>query len=286
MEKLRNYYNLTKPGIIRGNTLAVIAGFLFASHGTINGWLFLWTILGSALVMAGGCVLNNFIDRDIDKKMSRTEKRAIVSGTISPISALIYGATLALAGFITLYNFTNNLTVYVGLFGFIFYVYIYAYFKRKTEHGTLVGSISGAIPPVVGYSAVSGKIDTGAILIFLILVVWQMPHFYAIAIFRAKEYASARVPLLSITRGNKVTKRYVLTYMLLFIVVSLMPFFYDLLGQTYLLIMLSGGLYWAYVAIVNYNALSDERWARKVFGTSLIVLLLFCLSIFLDTTLL
>lgn len=284
MNGIKYYYKLTKPGIIRGNSIAVIAGFLLASQGDVSISLLLWTLLGSGLIMGGGCVLNNFIDRDIDKKMTRTKTRALASNKISPVGALMYGGILALMGFITLYNFTNNLTVYVGLFGFIFYVYIYAYFKRKTEHGTLVGSISGAVPPLAGYVAVSNNIDSGAILVFLILATWQLPHFYAIAIFRAKEYEAAKIPVMSITRGIKVTKRYVLAYMPVYFVISLLPYFYNLVGKTYLLIMITTGLYWAYVAIVNYNVLADERWAKKVFGTSLLVLTFFCLAIFFDTS--
>jgi heme o synthase len=285
LSKIKYYYRLTKPGIIRGNTLAVLAGFFLASQGEIDEKLMLWTVVGSALIMAGGCVLNNYIDRDIDKLMTRTSDRPVASGKISSLSAIIYGGLLTFLGFVILYNFTNNLTVYVGLVGFIFYVYIYAYFKRSTEHGTLIGSISGAVPPLAGYTAVSNSLDTGAILVFLILVFWQMPHFYAIAIFRAKEYAKASIPVLSLTRGVNVAKRYIVTYIPLYMVVSLLPVYYGLVGEIYLISMTIVGIYWLNVATTNFYMANSDQWARKVFGVSLLVLLVFCISVFIDTTL-
>lgn len=280
--KLNFYYKLTKPGIVRGNSLAVLAGFLLASAGEINWLLLLYTILGSALVMAGGCVLNNFIDRDIDARMQRTKKRALADRKISPKIALLYGGGLALIGFLLLYFFVNHLTTYVGLFGFVFYVYVYAFFKRRTEHGTFVGAVAGAIPPVAGYTAVSNHIDIGAQIVFLILLFWQMPHFYAITIFRAKEYAEAKLPVLSLTRGIEVTKKYILAYMLVFVFFALLPYRYGLVGRPYMVIMLLAGIYWLYTAVYNYKLLSDIRWARKIFGASLMVLLLFVVAIFID----
>lgn len=282
MQTLKTYYKLTKPGIIRGNLFAVVAGFLLASRGDVDIWLGIWTAIGSALVIAGGCVFNNFIDRDIDKKMTRTSKRAMPTGSISPLGALVYGAILGFFGFVVLYNFTNNLTVFVGLFGLLFYVFVYAYFKRATEYGTLIGSISGAIPPLAGYVAVSNEIDKGAIAVFLILVFWQLPHFYAITIFRAREYAKAGIPVLSLTRGIKVAKYSIVAYIPVFITVSLLPYFYSLVGRPYVIIMTIAGIYWLYTAVVNFNVLDDEKWAKKVFGTSLLVLTAFTLAIFID----
>lgn len=286
LNKISYYYKLTKPGIVRGNSIAVIAGFLLASQGNISWDKLVFVLIGSALIMSGGCVLNNFIDRDIDKKMTRTKKRALASKAISPKIALIYGGGLATLGFLCLYFFVNSLTTYVGMFGFVVYVYIYAYFKRRTEHGTLVGSISGAVPPLAGYVAVTDRIDIGAIVIFLILAFWQLPHFYAITIFRAEEYAKAKLPVLSLTRGIGVTKRYVVTYIVLFILISLLPYRYGLVGRPYMIIMIFAGIYWLYVAVFNYKILNDIRWARKVFGTSLLVLMIFTVAIFLDTVVL
>ena len=139
LEKVKLYYKLTKPGIVRGNLIAVSAGFWIGSNDSINWGLYIMTLFASALVIGSGCVLNNFIDRDIDKKMTRTKNRALASHKISAINSLAYGLTLGIIGFSILAFYTNMLSVYAGLFGYIFYVYIYGYVKRRSEHGTLAG---------------------------------------------------------------------------------------------------------------------------------------------------
>jgi protoheme IX farnesyltransferase len=147
---INKYYRLTKPGIIRGNLLTVIGGFLLASKGVVDGWLLLQTVVGSTLVMASGCVFNNYLDQEIDAKMKRTQKRALVSGEISKRSALVFGVVLGVLGIATLIVFTNPVTVLVGMVGWFAYVVVYSIFKRRTRFGTLVGSVSGAIPPAGG----------------------------------------------------------------------------------------------------------------------------------------
>lgn len=278
LEKFKLYYKLTKPGIVRGNLIAVSAGFWLGSKDSINWGVFVLTLLASSLVIASGCVLNNFIDRDIDKKMSRTKDRALASHKISAINSLAYGLSLAILGFGILALYTNMLCILAGLFGYVFYVYIYGYVKRRSEHGTLVGSLAGAVPPLVGYLAASGKFDVGAWIVFFILAFWQMPHFYAITIFRKSEYKMAGIPVLSVTRGIKTTKKYIVIYMIASFVVSLLPYFYLDAGIGYLSVMTLAYLYWLYVAVSNYNSLPDLKWSRKVFGVSLMVLTLFSLS--------
>lgn len=278
LEKVKLYYKLTKPGIVRGNLIAVSAGFWIGSNDSINWGLYIMTLFASALVIGSGCVLNNFIDRDIDKKMTRTKNRALASHKISAINSLAYGLTLGIIGFSILAFYTNMLSVYAGLFGYIFYVYIYGYVKRRSEHGTLVGSLAGAVPPLVGYLASRGQFDKGAVIVFLILAFWQMPHFYAITIFRLKEYKLAGLPVLSVTRGINTTKKYILVYMIASFFVTLLPVFYLNAGIIYLIVVSIAYLYWMYVAFMKFNSLSDERWARKIFGVSLMVLTLFSVS--------
>ncbi len=284
LRRLKLYYYLTKPGIVQGNAIAVMTGFLMASRGNIDLLLLVLTTAASSIIIASGCVFNNYIDRDIDSKMARTKKRAIPTQQISVSNALIFAVILLIIGFGLLVLATNWLTVLIGAGGYIFYVFIYAYFKRTTEHGTLIGSVSGAIPPLAGYTAVSNQIDLGAILIFLILVMWQMPHFYAIAMFRAGEYKKAKIPVLSLTRGMKVTKQYIVAYILLYIVVVALPVIFGYLGWLYLIIMLPASLYWLWVAIKSYG-LSDEKWARRVFGVSLLHLFILCIAVLADTVL-
>ena len=277
MKNFKAYYKLTKPGIIRGNILSIIAGFFIGSGGNLNFAILGFCILGSVLIIGSGCVFNNYIDRDIDKKMARTKNRATVTNQISKKNIFIFGLLLLIIGTIILYAKTNILTMVVGLIGFIFYVFVYAYFKRKNEHGTLVGSISGAVPPLAGYLAIKNELDIGALLVFLILVVWQMPHFYAISIFRRKDYKKASIPVLSITRGVKVTKKYIIAYILLFIFIGLLPTFFGVTGLVFLFVMLLAGVYWLYIGLSNYSNENDV-WAKKIFGSSLLVLLAFCFA--------
>lgn len=242
-------------------------------------------LVGISLVMGSACVFNNYLDRDIDSKMERTKNRAIVSGKVSVRSALIYASTLGILGFLLLYTLTNPLTAYVALFGHFAYVILYGFAKRQSVHGTVVGSISGAVPPVVGYVAMTNTIDTVAILLFFILVAWQMPHFYAIALYRAKDYAAASIPVLPLKSGIQTTKIQILVYILAFIVMSSLLTLLGYTGYLYLIVMLLLGSWWVYQSIRGFGAKDDSKWARKLFRVSLVVLLGFSLMISVDVLL-
>jgi len=269
----KDYYQLTKPGIIYGNVLTTAASFLFASRGHIHFGLFLAIMLGSSLTIASGCVFNNYLDRGIDIEMSRTKKRALVTGLISPRSALIYATLLGLAGFSTLIAFTNGVTALVGLTGFIFYVIVYGYFKRRSVHGTVVGSVSGAVPVVAGYTAVAGHLGVGALLLFMIMATWQMPHFYGIAMYRAKEYGAAHIPVLPLVKGMRSAQRYTLVYIGLYLVACSLLTIFGYAGYSFLIVMLGLGATWLYRSLKLLNNGDYPLWGRKTFLFSLIVLL-------------
>src|SRR3990167_3514634 len=274
----KKYYYLTKPGIIRGNVITAAAGFLLASKSEFILGTFVAMLVGISLVIASACVLNNYIDRKIDAKMERTKKRALVSGSISVQNAIIFASVLGFAGLVSL-SFTNLLTICLALIGVIFYVVFYGIAKRKTVHGTLVGSVSGAIPISVGYCAASGAFDIGAILLFLVLVFWQMPHFYALAIYSKKDYQAAGIPALPIKKGNHSTKVQIVLYIIAFIIASYTLMVFGYTGYTYLLVMALLGVWWLRMAVQGFSTKNDEMWAEKVFGFSLIVLLAFSIMI-------
>ncbi len=232
--------------------------------------------------VASGCVFNNYIDRGIDQKMARTKKRALATGAVSGRAALLYATILGGLGFLILALFTNPLTVAVGAVGMVFYVIIYGVVKRVSTLGTVVGSIPGALPPVAGYVAVTGNLDGAALLLFLIMVVWQMPHFYAISVFRIKDYTAAALPVLSVKKGIRVTKIYIMLYILAYILVAPLLTLLGYTGFTYLLVMGLIGLAWFWKGIENYSVGDGQAWARKMFGFSLIVLLTFSLMISVD----
>ncbi|MCK2044446.1 heme o synthase [Chromohalobacter sp. TMW 2.2299] len=263
---LKPYVSITKPGIIFGNLISVAGGFFLASQGSVDGVLFLATVIGIALVIASGCVFNNYIDRDIDRLMERTQGRVAVQGLISPGITLAYGSVLGVAGFLTLALGTNALATLFALLGFFVYVGLYSlYLKRHSVYGTLVGSLSGAAPPVVGYCAVSGQFDLGALTLLLIFCLWQMPHSYAIAIFRYQDYRAASIPVLPVTRGVRAAKHHIFWYILAFLGATLMLTLGGYAGYGYFAVAAAMGLYWLVMAFRGYRTGDDRVWAKKVF---------------------
>lgn len=228
------------------------------------------TLAGISLVIASACVFNNYIDRGIDKKMERTRKRAIAAGKISKLAALSYATILGSAGFLILALFTNWLVFGLGAIAEIFYVIFYGLAKRRTVHGTLVGSIPGAAPPAAGYLAVTNHIDAGAVLVFLVLVFWQMPHFYAIAMYRFKDYKAAGLPVLTVVKGMRQARLQIMVYILLFTLSGLLLSIFGYTGYIYLAGVLALGIYWFMKGYLAYG-MADKDWGRRIFLVSLVV---------------
>lgn len=279
---LKAYYHLTKPGIIYGNAINAVGGFLFASRGHVDLGLLLAVIIGTSMVIASACVFNNYIDQGIDKKMARTKKRALVSGVISGRSALLYASALGIAGFVVLGLWVNALTLCLGLIAFFDYIVLYGLSKRNSVHGTIVGSIAGAMPVVAGYTAVTGTLDRSAFLLFLILVLWQMPHFYAIAMFRLKDYTAAHIPVLPVKSGLRSTKIHIIAYVAAFTLAVSMLTVFSSAGYTYLLVMVLLGTTWVIKGIKGFGTSDDTMWARKMFFFSLLVILMFSVMLSLN----
>jgi len=228
------------------------------------------------LVVACGCVINNYIDRDIDKRMQRTKNRALVRGDISGRSALIFAAVLGVLGVIVLWLWTNILVLVVGAVGLVDYLVAYGYFKRHSPVGTLVGSISGATPPLAGYLVVVGGVDLGAILVFLLFAAWQMPHFYAIALYRSQEYKAAGIPVLPLKKGRHYTKVAIMAYIVLFTVCCVLLSAFGYTGYAFAVAMGLLGIWWLYKGTLGFKATTTEasdKWARGMFGFSLIVVM-------------
>ncbi len=273
---LKDYYRLAKPGIIYGNVFTTIAAFLFASQWHFKGpWLFTATVFGISLIIGSACVFNNYLDRDLDAQMERTRNRVLVTGVIRAHHALIYGAVLGVFGTVILFLFVNILTTAIALIGFIFYVVLYGVAKRRSHWGAVIGSIPGAIPIVVGYTAVMNHLDPTAWILFLVLVAWQMPHFYAIALYRLDEYRAAKIPVLPAVKGWETTKIHIVLYILLYIVATGLLWVFGYAGYVYLFLVEGSGLAWLWKAFSG----SDAVWARKLFLFSLIVLVVFCVAI-------
>jgi len=253
--------------------LTAIAGFLLSASvaGSFKPGLLAGLLIGMSLVIACGCVINNYIDRDIDARMSRTKKRPSVTGLIPLHNGVAYGVTLGVIGFAVLGLYTNLLTVGVGALGLFFYLVMYSFWKRRSEWGTVVGSVSGATPIVAGYTAVSNHFDSGALILFLIMVSWQMPHFYAIAIYRFDDYKSAGLPVLPIKKSIAIAKQQILAYIIAFVAACTALTVFGYTGFVYLLVMLSAGLWWLWMGLQGRQAIDDRLWARRLFLRSLII---------------
>jgi len=272
---IKAYYLLTKPGIIYSNAVTAIGGFFLAAKGHSDVRLFLAMVFGLSFGIASACVYNNYIDRDIDAKMKRTKKRALVQKSISGRNALVFATVLGIASFVLLVFYVNLLSAFVMFVGFFFYVVMYSIWKRRSEIGTIVGSISGAVPPVVGYCAVTNHFDVAALLLFLILVFWQMPHFYAISIFRYDDYVSAGIPVLPIKKGLSQTKIQMIFYMIAFIIAAALLTVFHYTGYVYLVIMTVLGIVWLVITLKGFTTTDVNRWARKVFFFSLLIIVTF-----------
>jgi heme o synthase len=282
---LKNYYIITKPGILYGNLISIIAGFFLASSNPIQLGLLVITIFGLTCVIASGCVLNNIFDRDIDAKMERTKNRTLVKGLIPVSSAFAYACILGVLGVLILFFFTNVATTVAALIGLFFYVVVYTLLLKRTSiHSALIGGVSGAIPPVVGYLAVRGSVDIGVVVLFFILVLWQMPHSFAIALYRMSDYKLANIPVLPLVRGVYVTKIQIALYSIAFVFVTLLLYVYGYTGILYVVLMSSLGVIFIAQAVkgVIDKKVDNHVWAKSIFSFSIIILLVWCFAIVLE----
>lgn len=273
----RSYLQLIKPGITISNTISGTAGFfLAASFVPFSFPALIGSVVGIAAVIASACVANNILDRDIDKRMKRTLKRDVANGTISIPKALAFSVVLGLIGFGFLLLLTNVLTFCLGVLAYIWYVAVYGIAKRTTPYSTIIGGVAGALPPMAGYTALTGTIDAGAIILFLILFFWQLPHFYAISMFRKSDYSEAKLPVWAVRYGMKSTKVQIFVSVVLYAITASLLAFYGYTGITYLVLSSALSIYWIYTGIKLYNKVDDVKWARSMFGVSLLVLLSMC----------
>ncbi|PTM56443.1 heme o synthase [Desmospora activa] len=279
----RDFWTITKPSINASNLLAAFAGFWLAGYGSMDVPLLLAMLAGMALVIAGACTVNNYIDRDIDPLMNRTSDRPVATGRIQPLTALWYGITLFLAGTILLATLVNPLSALLAAIGFLAYVFLYtAWTKRTTPWNTVVGSISGAVPPMVGWAAATGGLEWPAWMLFLFMFVWQPAHFYALAMMKADDYRAAGIPMFPVVKGFQETKRQTLAFIILLLPVSLLLFATGVVSWLYLgMAFVLGGVY-LYLALAGWSKDADDIWARKMFFYSILYLTIMQLGMFID----
>ncbi len=232
----RDYVTLTKPRIMSLLVLTSVCAMIAAAHGAPEVAPLAGLVVGGALACGGASALNHVLDRDIDRLMGpRTASRPVAAGRISPARATVFGLVLTALAFVVLVAFTNLLAALLSLSGGAFYVVIYTYWlKRTTAQNIVIGGAAGAIPPLAGWAAAHGGLGIGAVFLFLIVLLWTPPHFWALALLLVRHYAAADVPMMPVVRGPDATARLVLGYSIVLVAATLVPGLIGTFGLVYL----------------------------------------------------
>lgn len=282
---VRDYIQLTKPGILRSNLIAAFAGFWIASKWNIDWMLLVYMLIGTTLVLASACVFNNLLDRDLDVKMERTSHRVLPTKRIEVGKVLAFAIVLGVVGLSVLLLFVNPLSMLLGFIGMLVYVVIYtAWLKRTSTLSTVMGSFSGSMPPVIGYAAVTDSLDMGAWILFLILFLWQPPHFWALGIRRTEEYRAAGFRILPVVKGIRRTKWQMIPYVVLLVPVSVMLYINEYAGKIYLIAAVVLGTVWLALCVAGLFVKDDDRWAKRTFLFSINYLLIIFVLMIVNTT--
>ncbi|GAC1503691.1 MAG: heme o synthase [Ktedonobacteraceae bacterium] len=267
-QTLANYVNLIKPHVtvlLLGITVATMA---IARQGFPALGLMLATLLGGAMAAGSANSINCYIDRDIDQIMGRTQRRALPSGRVQPLPALIFGIALGVASFIILAAFVNMLSALLALSAILFYVIVYTMgLKRTSTQNIVIGGAAGAVPVLVGWAAVTNSVSLSAIWLFAIVFYWTPPHFWALALLIQKDYEKANVPMLPVVMGEGETRKQIFLYSLLLVAVTMMLFIMHTMGYFYLVAALILGGILVYMSV---RLLLDKtkEWARTIFWYS------------------
>ena len=280
---LNSYINLCKPKIVALLTVTALIGMLLSVNfytnltNVVNG---LASLVGFALLASASAALNQIFDRETDKNMSRTKSRPLATGNISLTEALIFTAILLFVGSSLMLYFSNLLTLMITTFGFIFYSLIYTiYLKWATPQKIVIGGLSGALPPLIGWTAVSNEISLLPLILVLIIFLWTPPHFWPLAIDRMEEYKKEGVPMMPIAKGVTRTKKEMVVYAVLLLAASLAPYIYGLAGIFYLVTTTALNLYFIYLCLIYLND-KDNQLSMKIFNFSVNI----CFCFFLRPT--
>jgi protoheme IX farnesyltransferase len=277
----RDYYEMCKPNVVLLMLLTSLVGMFMAVPGMVPWDVLVWGNLGIAMSAASAAVVNHVIDRRIDGQMGRTHNRPVAKGKVAPAHALIFAAVLALVGMGVLYVLINPLTAWLTLSSSVGYALVYTlYLKRATPQNIVIGGIAGAMPPLLGWVAVTGTVDPNALLLVLIIYTWTPPHFWALAIHKRDEYAKVEVPMLPVTHGLEFTGLQVLLYTVLLVISTMLPYVVGMSGFIYLVgvtLLNMRFLYWAWKI---YRGAYQQ--AMKTFWFSIIYLMVLFALLLVD----
>lgn len=278
----RDYLELTKPRVVALMILTSVIGMLLATSGLPSLGVLIWGNLGIAFLAGAAAVVNHVVDQKIDTVMARTRRRPVATGRIAPAEAVVFAALLASVGMVVLMWQVNHLTAWLTLASLVGYAGVYTLFlKRATPQNITIGGLAGAMPPLLGWTAVTGQVDGHALLLVLIIFAWTPPHFWALAIHRKEDYAKAGIPMLPVTHGNKFTELHILLYTLMLLAVSLLPFVTGMSGWIYLAGALALGLRFLNYAIRLLKG-DDRRVALNTFKYSITYLMALFVVLLVD----
>lgn len=278
-----DFIEICKPRIALLVLVTTFTGMWLAGNGTVAFDLVVFTLLGTVLASASSGAFNNYIDREVDKYMARTRTRALPSSRLHPQQALWLGVMLSLWSFAILFYLVNPLTAFLAAGTTFFYVVIYTkWLKRTSPLCTEVGGVAGALPPVIGWAAVTNEIGWPALVMFLIMFIWQPPHFWALALLRAEEYRAAKLPMLPVVSGKRATKIRMLIYTIALLPASISMYWLNLVGPTYLVLSSVLGITYLILTINFARKPITHQSTRRLFGFSILYLLGLFTLIFVD----
>ncbi len=278
----RDYYEMTKPKVVMLLLLTALVGMCLATEDWVSWDILVAGLVGIGFLSSAAAVINHVVDRRIDSQMARTFNRPLPKGKITPQKALIFAAALTVSGYVILEVWVNSLTALLTVAGLVGYAFVYTmYLKRATPQNIVIGGLAGAIPPLLGWTAVTGEIHAHALLLVLIIFIWTPPHFWALAIHREKDYAKAKIPMLPVTHGVPFTKTSILLYTWLLTIVCLLPYLIGMTGLIYLFgstALNIGFLYYAW----KLKFASDDETAMQTFKFSIIHLMVLFVVLLVD----
>jgi protoheme IX farnesyltransferase len=282
---VRDLIALTKPRIISLLLVTTIAPMFVAGRPSWS--LVLWVFIGGYMMAGGANAVNMYMDRDIDDRMSRTRLRPIPSGRMQPREVLAFGILLSTSATFLLAQTANVLTAALALAGFYFYVFIYTrWLKRTTPQNIVIGGAAGAFPPLVGWAAMTNRVDLFAVYLFLIIFYWTPPHFWALALLKQKDYGKAGVPMAPLVWGERETKRQMFWYTLILIPLTLLPYAFGVLGPVYLVLAALLGAKFIYEVVRVARAVEWTKPAWHLYKFSLLYLALLFAAMVVDRGLL
>ncbi len=269
----RAYYEITKPRVVALLVLTALVGMCLSTANVIPWQILLPSILGIGLLSSAAAAINHIVDEKIDALMKRTHHRPLPNGKITSQQAIVFALSLAILGFITLYLWVNALTAWLTFAGLVGYSFIYTlYLKRATPQNITIGGLAGAIPPLLGWTAITNEIEANALLLVLIIFTWTPPHFWALAIHRKEDYAKVNIPMLPVTHGNDFTKTQILLYTVLLFIVCLLPYLVGMSNWLYLLgAVVLNSVFFAYAWKLKFKA--EKNTAMDTFKFSIIHLM-------------